>query len=64
MVLVLVVININDEEQIGNIIIMVKNKLEVVNSYTVEQHKILVEKELLNRNYDMETIKKWLDYIE
>ena len=60
----LVVINIKDGEQIGNIIILVKKNLELVNSYTVEQHKILVEKELLDRNYDMETIKEWLDYIE
>jgi hypothetical protein len=60
----LVVINIKDAEQIGNIIILVKNKLESCNSYTVEQHKIDVEKELLDRNYDMETIKTWLDYIE
>jgi hypothetical protein len=60
----LVVINIKDAEQIGNIIILVKNKLESCNSYTIEQHKTDVEKELLDRNYDMETIKIWLDYIE
>ena len=60
----LVVINIKDGEQIGNIIILVKHNLELVNSYTVEQHKIDVEKELLDRNYDMETIKEWLDNIE
>ncbi len=60
----LVNINIKDGEQIGNIIILVKNKLELTNSYTVEQHKIEVEKELLERNYDIETIKMWLEYIE
>lgn len=60
----LVSINIKDGEQIGNIIILVKNKLELTNSYTVEQHKIEVEKELLERNYDIETIKMWLEYIE
>ena len=60
----LVVININDGEQIGNIIILVKNKLELTGTYTVGQHKLEVEKELLERNYDIETIKTWLDYIE
>ncbi len=47
----------------GNIIILVKNKLELTGTYTVEQHKIEVEKELLERNYDLETIKTWLEYI-
>ena len=60
----LVVINIKDGEQIGNIIILVKNKLELTNSYTIRQHKIEVEKELLERNYDIETIKTWLEYID
>ena len=41
----------------GNIIILVKNKLELTGIYTIEQHKIEVEKELLERNYDIETIK-------
>ena len=59
----LVNINIKYGEQIGNIIILIKNKLELTNSYTVEQHKIEVEKELLERNYDIETIKTWLEYI-
>jgi hypothetical protein len=60
----LVNIKIKDGEQIGNIIIMVKNKLELMDTYTVEQHKIEVEKELLERNYDIETIKTWLEHIE
>jgi hypothetical protein len=60
----LVVINIKDGEQIGNIIILVKNKLELTGTYTVKQHKIEVEKELIERNYDMETIKTWLEYID
>ena len=59
----LVVINIKYREQIGNIIILVKNKLELTGVYTIEQHKIEVEKELLERNYDIETIKTWLEYI-
>ena len=60
----LVVINIKDGEQIGNIIILVKTKLKLTNSYTIEQHKIEVEKELLERNYDIETIRTWLEYID
>ena len=51
-------------EQIGNIIILVKNKLELIITYTVEEYKISVEKELLERNYDIETIKNWLAYID
>ena len=60
----LVVINIKDGEQIGNIIILVKNKLELTGTYTVKQHKIEVERELLERNYDIDTIKTWLEYID
>jgi len=60
----LVSINIKDGEQIGNIIILVKNKLELMGIYTIEKHKIDVEKELLERNYDIETIKTWLEYID
>ena len=60
----LVNINIKDGEQIGNIIILVKNKLELSDLYTVEKHKTEVEKELLERNYDIETIKTWLEYID
>ena len=60
----LVVINIKDGEQIGNIIILVKNKLELTGVYTIEQHKTEVEKELLERNYDIETIRTWLEYID
>ena len=60
----LVNINIKDGEQIGNIIILVKTRLELSDSYTVEKHKTEVEKELLERNYDVETIKTWLEYID
>ena len=60
----LVNINIKDGEQIGNIIILVKNKLELTGTYTVEKHKTEVEKELLERNYDADIIKTWFEYIE
>ena len=57
-------INIQDSEQIGNIIFLVKDKLESTNSYTIEKHKIEVEKELIERNYDIKTIKTWLEYVD
>jgi hypothetical protein len=57
----LVVICINESEQIGNIIVMVRNKLY---SYTVEKHKEDVRKELLERGYNDSVIDLWLQYIE
>ena len=60
----LVNININDGEQIGNIIVLLKDKLELSNDYTIEKHKSEVEKELLERGYDLETINLWLEHIE
>jgi len=60
----LVNIKIKDGDQIGNVIFLVKNKLELTGTYTIEQHKIDVEKELSERNYDIETIKTWLEYID
>ncbi len=59
----LVQINIKDGEQIGNIIIMIKTKLDLTD-YTVKKHKELVEKELIERGYDTDTIKIWLEYID
>ena len=60
----LVNININDGEQIGNIIILVKDKLYLSNDYTIEKHKSEVEKELSERGYDIKTINLWLEHIE
>ena len=60
----LVNININDGEQIGNIIVLVKNKLESSDDYTIEKHKLEVQNELLERGYDIETINLWLEHIE
>jgi len=52
----LVSIQISDNEQIGNIIVIVKEKLELTNSYTIESHKELVIKELENRGYSKDII--------
>ena len=60
----LVLICINDSEQIGNIIVMVKNRLTILSIYTVEKHKEEVRKELLERGYKEDVIKEWVVYIE
>jgi hypothetical protein len=58
-----IVINISDTEQIGNIIILIKDKLLVENIYTVQLHKDIVMKELYDRGYDKDTIDEWIEYI-
>jgi hypothetical protein len=59
-----IIININDAEQIGNIIILTKEKLKNENKYTIELHKEIVMKELLERDYTTNIINEWLEYIE
>ena len=49
----LVKINISDNQQIGNIIVIIKEKLQLDNNYSVEKHKELVIKELTNRGYSI-----------
>ena len=56
-------INISDNEQIGNIIILIKNKLIGENKYNLETHKQLVIENLLDKQYDMTTINEWLEYL-
>jgi hypothetical protein len=58
-----IVINISNNEQIGNIIILVKDKLILNNIYTVELHKEIVMKELYDRGYDKGVIDEWINYI-
>jgi hypothetical protein len=58
-----VVINISDTEQIGNIIILIKDKLIAENIYTVELHKEIVIKELYDRGYEKNVIDEWIEYI-
>ena len=58
-----IIINISKSEQIGNIIINIKNKLEQKNNYTIDKHKELVIKELKERNYNNEIINQWINYI-
>jgi Leucine-rich repeat (LRR) protein len=61
----LVDIRISDGEQIGNVIVMLKDKaLDSGGNYSVPMHKQLVKRELQERGYDSETVSKWLEYIE
>jgi Leucine-rich repeat (LRR) protein len=57
-----IIINISDKEQIGNIIVLIKNNLG--NDYTVEKHKELVIKELKERGFNEDVINEYVNYIE
>ena len=60
----LVNIEIADNEQIAIIIKKVQERLESMNGYTVNIHRELVSKELLERCYSPDTIKTWVNGIE
>ena len=57
-------INISTNEQIGNIIILIKNQLILENKYDLESHKRLVKNNLLERDYELNIIETWLEYCE
>ena len=57
-------ITIADNSQIGNIIVLIRQKLERDDNYTVSRHKVLVREELIERGYDEEVISEWIEYIE
>jgi SOS response regulatory protein OraA/RecX len=57
-------ISIADNSQIGNIIILVRKRLENENKYSVSRHKELVREELLERGYSSMVISEWIEYIE
>jgi hypothetical protein len=58
----LVDIKIKDESQIGNIIVLIKEKLG--EDYSVEEHRRLVINELQYRGFDNDVIEEWVSYIE
>jgi len=60
----LVNIAIQDSEQIGNIIFIIKEKLISEDEYTIEKHKKYVIKEMGERGYTMDIIDTWIEYIE
>jgi hypothetical protein len=57
-------INISDNEQIGNIIILIKDQLLNENKYDLETHKTLVKNNLLEKDYELNIIEEWLGYCE
>jgi hypothetical protein len=59
----LIEIKISDNQQIGNIIVLLKNELDLRNEYTIDKHKQLVEKELKERGYEEKIIQEWIEYI-
>ena len=60
----LVTIQISDNEQIGNIISLVKTQLKDKNEYTVERHKDVVRTRLEELGIVAEEIEAWLEHIE
>ena len=60
----LVEIQISESEQIGQIIIIIKDDLKNKGVYTVVEHKKRCIEELKLRGYDMELINTWVEYIE
>ena len=60
----LVKIEIAENEQMGQIISLVKEQLEETDEYTVEKHKEIVSNELRNREYSDEIIVEWMQFIE
>jgi len=57
-------VEVGAKEQIGNIIILIKNKLIDQGKYTVAAHKEEVRLALQEREYSDEQINGWIDYIE
>jgi len=60
----LVNIQIADNEQIAQIIEVVRVGLEREHKYELELHKELVKKQLIERNYDEAIIEEWVLHIE
>jgi hypothetical protein len=60
----LIEIKISDNQQIGNIIIIIRNELISQNSYSIEEHKKKVIEELKTRGYDDVVINEWIEEIE
>ena len=60
----LVNIQIAGNEQIGQVIEVIRVNLERENKYEKELHKELVREELRERKYDENVIEEWVSYIE
>ena len=57
-------IKIHDNQQIGNIILLIKNKLETEEGIDIKLWKSEVQKELIEREYKTEEIEEWLEFID
>ena len=57
-------IKIHDNQQISNIILLIKNKLETNGELNIQQWKAQVQKELIERQYKTEEIEEWLEFID
>ena len=55
-------INISDNEQIGNIILLIREKYPLIDD--LDKVKEEVRKELSDRGYSAEIIDSWVEYIE
>ena len=55
-------IKIGMNEQIGNIIVMIKEQLG--KDYNIDHHKYLVRKELKEREYSENIIEEWISFID
>ena len=59
-----IVVRIDESSQIGNIVTIAREKLNLIGTYTVESHKRDVTNALVERGYTLETINAWVDAIE
>lgn len=57
-------ITIPDSIQIGNLIIIIGQRLENTGDYSVEKHKQLVYQELIERGFTDDVIRIWIENIE
>ena len=57
-------IKISDNDDMNNTVICIKNKLLKENIYTLEQHKLLAKKELIEKGYEEKIINTFCDSIE
>jgi Leucine-rich repeat (LRR) protein len=57
-------IEMSENDQISNVVLIIQKKLEDNKDYTVEKHRHLVQKELLERGFNQDTISIWIDNIE
>ena len=57
-------IKIHDNQQIGNIILLIRNKLEIKEGINIEEWKSEVKKELIEREYKPDEIEEWLEFID